>query len=38
VIFKEELEAEITWLEDSVYFAPFRGLTRDINLNDTFKG
>lgn len=37
IIFKDEVVNETTWLEESVYFGPFRGLTRDIQLTDGFK-
>lgn len=37
VIFKDDLTKEVSWLEDAVYFGPFRGITRDIALNDGFK-
>lgn len=37
VINKENLSEEIRWLEESVYFGPFRGLTREIALSDNFK-
>lgn len=37
VINKESLNEEMKWLEEAVYFGPFRGLTRDIALSDNFK-
>lgn len=37
VIFKDEVEKEISWLEDIVYSGPFAGMTRDIALSDNFK-
>ena len=37
IIFKDEVIAETAWLEESVYFGPFRGITRDIQLTDGFK-
>ena len=37
VIFKDDVKSEISWLENSVYYGPFAGLTRDIALNDVFK-
>ncbi|MDG0816408.1 3'-5' exonuclease [Bdellovibrio svalbardensis] len=36
-IFKDDVPAEISWLEDSVYCGPFGGITRDIALTDGFK-
>ncbi|WP_374073343.1 3'-5' exonuclease [Bdellovibrio bacteriovorus] len=37
IIFKDEVPAEMSWLEESVYCGPFGGLTRDIALIDGFK-
>ncbi|MFS4460498.1 3'-5' exonuclease [Bdellovibrio sp. HCB2-146] len=37
IIFKDEVAAEMTWLEDCVYCGPFGGITRDIQLVDGFK-
>lgn len=37
IIFKDEVPAEINWLEEFVYCGPFGGLTRDIALTDGFK-
>lgn len=37
VINKEALAEEVRWLEEAVYFGPFRGFTRDIALSDNFK-
>lgn len=37
VINKETLPEEIKWLEESVYFGAFRGMTREIALSDNFK-
>jgi DNA polymerase-3 subunit epsilon len=37
VINKEVLNEEIKWLEESVYFGSFRGITREIALADNFK-
>lgn len=37
IIFKDDVPAEISWLEDTVYCGPFGGLTRDIALVDGFK-
>ncbi|HWU42523.1 MAG TPA: 3'-5' exonuclease [Bdellovibrio sp.] len=36
-ILKEEVPAEISWLEELVYIGPFAGMTRDIALVDNFK-
>ncbi len=37
IIFKDEIPAEMAWLEERVYCGPFGGLTRDIALVDGFK-
>lgn len=37
VINKETLAEEIRWLEETVYFGTFRGITREIALSDNFK-
>lgn len=37
IIFKDDVPSEIQWLEERVYFGPFRGVTRDIALVDSFK-
>lgn len=37
-LFKDELPQEISWLEEVVYIGPFAGITRDIALQDHFKG
>ena len=37
IIFKDDVSAEMVWLEESVYFGPFRGITHDIQLTDSFK-
>ncbi len=37
VINKENLQEEIKWLEEAVYFGSFRGITREIALTDNFK-
>lgn len=36
-VFKNELDIEIKWLEEFVYFGAFNGITRDIALQDNFK-
>lgn len=37
VILEEQNKEETKWLEENVYLGPFRGLTRDIQLAETFK-
>lgn len=37
MIFKDEVTTEMNWLEESVYFGPFAGMTREIQLTDGFK-
>lgn len=37
VIFQDELNSELRWLEETVYVGPFAGLTREIALADSFK-
>lgn len=36
-IFKDDVAAEISWLEEVVYCGPFGGIIRDIALADNFK-
>ncbi len=36
-IYRDEVPTEIIWLEENVYFGPFRGLTREFALSDNFK-
>lgn len=38
IIFKDEVNTETQWLEESVYCGPFGGMIRDIPLVDNFKG
>ena len=35
--YRDELPAEIQWLEENVYNGPFAGFTRDIALTESFK-
>lgn len=37
VIMEAQNSSETKWLEENVYLGPFRGLTRDIQLSETFK-
>lgn len=37
IIFKDDLDEEIRWMESEIYSGAFAGLTRDIALNDSFK-
>jgi DNA polymerase-3 subunit epsilon len=37
MVFKEDLDAELAWLESAVYKGSFRPVTEDIATNDNFK-